>query len=180
MSSFKIAASLQKGAKAGFLCAVLGLPFAVAGCGFSPLYGQAGTQNAGVLAHLAAIDVSPIENRIGQKTRIYLTDAFTTKGAAEKSLYTLDVTLTKSVESQGIRRDETATRGRLSLRASYSLTEAESGAGLQSGNARATASFDILEDQFASKVAEADAEERAAKSIAEDIKTRLSLFFKNR
>lgn len=153
----------------------LGLLFALAACGFQPLYGTRTGSGEAVSADLAAIAVSPIEDRQGQQLRNFLLDRLTPAGKSGRSLYTLDVVLTRTVTELGYRKDETTTRAQITITADFILKEGDK---TRLHNAsRAVASYNILEARFASVMAERDAETRALRQIADDIRTRLALHF---
>ena len=80
-------------------------------------------------------------------------------------------------EDLGIRKDETATRGNLTLSAKFALVDAQSRNILLSGLSRSTNSFNIVASDFATLSGETDAIERAAREVSDDIKNRLALYF---
>jgi hypothetical protein len=82
----------------------------LAGCGFRPLYG---TPQYDILPELAAIQVSPIADRIGQQLRNMLYDRLTPDGEPKRPRYTLRVRVTTTKKSLGIQEDETVTRANL-------------------------------------------------------------------
>jgi LPS-assembly lipoprotein len=151
--------------------AALGL---LAACGFRPLYG---TPQHPILPELAAIKVTPIPDRIGQQLRNMLYDRLTPKGEPRRPRYTLHVRLKTVKQSLGIQEDETVTRANLIVRADYVLRGARDGTQLIKGVSRSTTSYDVVESDFATLAAEADAERRALTVIRDDITARLSFYF---
>jgi LPS-assembly lipoprotein len=149
----------------------------MAGCGFESLYGESSTQD--VDGDLAAIEITLIADRIGQQLHNTLRDGLNPRGKPVRPLYTLQVELDESIEELAIRKDETATRANLSLRANFDLLATSDGAVLVSGSSLSTTSYNILSSEFATLSALADARRRGVRALGNDIKTRLSLFFKS-
>ena len=80
------------------LAAGLGL----GGCGLQPLYGQNSTTASGARLSeaMAAVDITPIPGRVGQKLRNELIFANTGGNYAPKPRYRLDVSIRESVIDQ--------------------------------------------------------------------------------
>jgi LPS-assembly lipoprotein len=146
------------------------------GCGFRPLYGKSEI-NTGVTQSLSQVSVDLIEDRIGQKLRNFLLDRLNPNGEPTHPRYALKVTTTSSRTDLGIERDETATRAILILNAEYLLLDNVTEEPLLQGSLQSTNSFNIVDSDFATLSAENDAQDRAAREISNDIKTRLGLYF---
>jgi len=159
-------------------CLTLAL-FAASGCGFRPLYGERSAASV-TAPELAAIQIDTIPNREGQLVRNNLLDKMQPRGLAAKPLYRLSVGISIARENFGIRTDETATRGSLTMSAGYRLTEIASGELLMSGNSRAVSSYNILDSDFATVISENDAIRRTAVDLSEEIKTRVAIFLSTR
>jgi len=149
---------------------------AVASCGFSPLYG-AGANNETVAANLATVRVEPLRDRTGQQMHNFLRDRLNPKGQPTAPDYVLQVDLTESLSELGVRRDETATRANLKMEAEFFLRPIGGESALLTGKSSSTTSYDILSNPFATTVSEGDARERALREVADDIRTRLALYF---
>jgi len=109
----------------GRLATLAGLSLAVlalAGCGFTPLYGT-----PGVSAGLAAIAVQTPEGRTGQLIREHLDDALG-RNAGTPAAYRLGLSLGEQRYPRGVRVDNVATRYEYVLVAAYTLTSASTGA----------------------------------------------------
>lgn len=143
-------------------------------CGFRPLYLK-GKQNP--QPELAAIDIRPIIDRKGQILRNLLLDQLTPKGSPARPAYVLDVSIDFSIRNLGIRRNDRATRALLRVTATYSLRRKQDGAQLFNGASQADSSYDILDSDFATLVAEQDALQHSLEAVAQDIKLRLSFLF---
>lgn len=146
------------------------------GCGFQPLHGQGGG-NEEVSAELASVRVDPLRDRVGQQMHNFLRDRLNPHGQPVSPSYRLQIQLVESRTELGIRRDETATRANLRMEADFALLDFGSGAPLFTGRSSSTTSYDILRNPFASTVSEDDARERALREVADDIETRLALYF---
>jgi LPS-assembly lipoprotein len=87
------------------------------------------------------------------------------------------VELEEAKEGLAIQIDNTITRFNLTLTANYFLTDARTGTAVTAGSLRATASYNVLQSDFANVIAERDAQQRAARNVADELKTRLAVFF---
>lgn len=145
------------------------------GCGFQPLYGQ--RDRGSVAAELAAVKIKLIENRIGQQLHNFLLDRLNPRGEPATAIYDLIIALKESKEDLAIRKDATATRANLTLRAEYELQRAATGEILVEGSIRSVTSYNIVDSDFATLSAESDARERAVREISEGIKIRLGIYF---
>jgi LPS-assembly lipoprotein len=152
---------------------------ALAGCGFRPLYGERSAASVTV-PELAAIQIDSIPDREGQLVRNNLLDKMQPRGMAAKPLYRLTVSVGISRVSLGVRIDETATRGSLTMSASYVLADMASGDQIMTGNSRAVSSYNILDSDFANVISENDAIRRTATNLSEEIKTRVAIFLSAR
>lgn len=148
----------------------------LAGCGFQPLHSQA-DDGSSVSADLSSVRVEPLRDRVGQQMHNFLRDRLNPQGQPVSPSYRLLVRLTEIVSETGVRRDETATRANLRISAEFALVEFGGGEELFAGRSSSTTSYDILENPFATTVSEEDARERALRELADDIQTRLSIYF---
>lgn len=146
-----------------------------AGCGFQPLYG--GKENAAISAQLALIQISPIEDRLGQKLRNLLLDRINPRGRPKDPKYTLSVIAKVETLELGLRFTEVATRAKLTLSATFFLVDHESGSVISEGIVRSANSYNIPDSEFARVTSEKDATDRAARDVSDEIRTRLSLYF---
>ena len=149
---------------------------ALAACGFQPLYGDRGAAGPGTAEALASIRIEPIADRSGQQLRNFLLNELNPYGRPGDPRYLLTVGMVADREELGFRRDETATRANLNLRADYTLRQASDGKVLFTAMSRTTSSYDILENPFAARVSQDDALTRATRALSQDIRTRLAVF----
>jgi LPS-assembly lipoprotein len=155
--------------------ALLFLCLGLAACGFKPLYGEQGADNAAVTTDLAAIRIEAIPDRIGQKMYNLLYERLTPNGKADVPKYSLHVHIRETVEELLYERDETATRANLTLRADYELRRIEDDEVIAKGTSRSTSGYDILSSQYATLVSKDDARDRSARVISDDIRTRMAV-----
>lgn len=147
----------------------------LAGCGFTPLYGQQ-QASANASSALRQISVPPIPERLGQLLRIELTNQLTPNGQPRSPAYVLDVSLTESKRDLAVRKDATATRANLIITASFKLQDVQAEKVLFDGKVRSVNSYNILDADFATLSAESDARRRAARDLATEIRSRLGVF----
>jgi len=121
----------------------------LAGCGFRPLHGSGGTQDASVAADLATVRIDPLNERVGQQLHNFLRDRLNPHGQPVSPNYRLSVALAESLTGLGVRRDETASRANLRLDADFTLLDAAGETRLFQGRSSSTTSYDILRNPFA-------------------------------
>ena len=145
-------------------------------CGYQPLYGE---RSGGVPVRQAfsAISIAPIPDRVGQLVRNQLIDSLTPQGRPRDPVYILTVVLTQTKEGVALQSDEQATRFNVTLEARFALRESDGGAVVTQGNTRSVAAFNIVRSEFANITAEADAQRRAARQVADSIALRLGVHF---
>lgn len=142
-------------------------------CGFHPLYG---TGSRPAERQLADVSIDNIPERSGQQLRLLLTDRFYSAHAQSvQPLYHLAVTFESVKEELGIRRDDVATRARLSMTGHFTLTPYDGGKPF-SGSERSFVSYNILIDPYATSAAEQNATDRGLEQIADAITNRISLY----
>ncbi|TIO08172.1 LPS assembly lipoprotein LptE [Mesorhizobium sp.] len=157
------------------LCGLIASVAMVSACTVRPLYSSAplfaGSQ-AGAAAELRSISIKPVDTRYAQQVRNNLIFALG-QGAGEPGspAYSLDLGVTELVESAAFVRTQTdeneSTAGTVTLTASYALTDAKTGTTIATGKRSITSSFDKPRQEFASYRAQIDAENRAARELAD-------------
>lgn len=150
---------------------------ALSACGFRPLHLPRGTESAAPAQRLAQVRVQPLQGRVGQRLNNLLRDRLNPAGQPDRPDYFLELTLTREKEELGVRKDETATRANLTLRARFKLRGAEDRKLLLDGQARSVNSYNILSAFYATTVAEEDALQRGLRTLADDISLRLEVYF---
>jgi LPS-assembly lipoprotein len=143
---------------AAALVASLGL-MSLAGCGFTPLYGDAGAGTS-----LSRIAVTTQDDRLGYRVREQLEDALGRDGS-QTPLWRLETTLEQSRRPLGRRIDDTATRYELTVRGTWTLTPTTGGAPI-TGTETVTTTYAAADQPYAAIAAQQDGEERAASEMA--------------
>jgi LPS-assembly lipoprotein len=165
-------------ARRALFALALGLGWALAGCGWAPLYADRETEPAD--AELRAIKVDPIPDRIGQRLAWALRESFNPTGVPTPQRYRLSTLLTTVRADLGIQSTGLSSRGKLDANANFTLRDIKTGAPLLATPAHVSESFDIVANEYASIVAEDDARTRAVEELRRDIVTRLTLFLQQR
>jgi LPS-assembly lipoprotein len=157
------------------LCGLVASVALVSACTVRPLYSSApltaGSQ-VGAAAELASISVKPVKTRYAQQVRNNLIFALG-QGAGEPASpsYSLDLGVTELVESAALVQIQTdedePTAGTVTLTSTYVLTDANTGTVIATGKRSVPSSFDKPRQEFASYRAQIDAENRAARELAE-------------
>ena len=153
-------------------------PLVLVACNFRPIY--QGKEASVVVPDLAAIDVTPLYGRGGNSLRGYLLDEFNPEAVQVPAAYRLNVVVRQETNSLAIQLDNTPTRANLILGASFTLTRITDGQVLYDSATRRVVSYNVRNDPFATLVAEQDAERRASREVARQIRTIISLYFADR
>jgi LPS-assembly lipoprotein len=169
------------------LAATLAVAACLGGC-FQPLYADRAVDGSPSLRNaLSAVDVQQIsalkasdESRLAVEVRNALIYDFTGGGPPVRPAYSLTVRMSSGLAD--IIVDTTTTRPAIEdygITAVYDLTEIGSGKKVVTGQTFARVSYDIpgQEQRFARLRGLRDAESRAAKVIADNIRARLVSYF---
>lgn len=156
---------LSRFAKALAGLAILG---ALAGCQVRPLYSTA----SGTEGKLASVSISEANDRVEQKVRNDLIFLFAGgAGEPQNAIYHLEMNVT--VRNIGVLidvADDIPRAGRIVVAADYNLVKTDSGETLTSGKRSSVALVDFPVQEFAKLRAVRDAENRAARELAELIR----------
>jgi LPS-assembly lipoprotein len=148
----------------------------LAGCGFQPLYGGTTASGAKLGEVMAAVDINPIPGRVGQRVRNELIFENTGGGYAAPPRYHLDIAIKEHVTDQLVQITGDATGQVYQLDATYKLIDTSNGKVLLVGTAISRAPYNRFQEIFANVRARYDAENRAARTVAETIKTRIAAY----
>jgi LPS-assembly lipoprotein len=169
--------------------AILALAASTGGC-FQPLYGNSaapGAAGPGLRAALSRVDVQQIDAlkgtddaRLAVEVRNALIFDLTGGSEPLPPAYRLNVRMSSTTAD--IIVDTTSTRPSIEnygLNATYTLIEIATGKAVVNGQTFARVSYDIpgQEQRFARLRGLRDAETRAAKTVADNIRTRLASYF---
>lgn len=155
---------------------LIGVLVVLSGCGFKPIYGDRHGQN--VKAEFSAIKIELIEDRIGQQLHNHLLDKINPFGRPASPRYSLTVKLSESKRELAVKKSEIATRANLIFIASFNLTGLRpTSKALLTGSSEVVSSYNILQSDYATSVAEKDARRRAVRELSAEIANRLAVYF---
>lgn len=138
----------------------------LSGCGFTPLYGDAGAGSS-----LSRVTVSTPDDRLGYRLREQLDDVLA-HDAGRPPLWRLDTVVEQSRRPLGRRIDDTATRYELTVRGAWTLTPVTGGTPL-GGVEVVTTTYAAADQPYAAIAAQQDGEDRAAAALARRIRLNL-------
>lgn len=160
---------------------LIAVSFALASCGYTPVHGVKSKNSApGQFSVLTAVSLTSVkegtkvrDTRVAQRVENELLDLLPPAGSKTTSLA---VTVNRSVGNQTLQQDTSVTRKVLNLSAQITLRNLETGVVVLQNSVLSSASFNTPRDPYATLIAEQDAESRAAKILAENIITQVSVF----
>ena len=165
---------------------VLVIGSTLSACGYSPLYDERSSSDLTVKKHLELIQIQPISDRIGQHLHNKLLVHINPKGKPSNPLYILSVKLEETSSNLGVKKSAVVTRGNLRVTAVFTLSQVANVADgikarrLMTAKSTTISSYDIPQGQYVALAAVKDAQARAIKEIADDIRTRLGVYFRQR
>jgi LPS-assembly lipoprotein len=154
----------------------------VAGCGnsgFHPLYASSSLSGPDVSLKLAQLEIAPIPGRIGQRIRNELIYQSTGGGRAAEPVYRLEIVMTESITPTLVQIDGNSSGSVYNLNASFRLIRIADKSVALTGASYGRIAFQRFDSVFANVRARNDAENRAATTIADDLKSRLAAFLSN-
>jgi LPS-assembly lipoprotein len=143
------------------------------GAGFRPLHASSEFGGSGASEKLAAVDVAPIPGRVGQRIRNELIFQATGGGAPLPPEYRLEIAVRESVTSTLVKIDGNAAGQVYNVDAAYRLIRISDKAVIAEGKSYGRAGFERVTSIFANVRARENAENRAAKTVGEELRTRL-------
>jgi len=169
------------------LCAALALAGLTAGC-FQPLYGTQSSGNGpSVVDKMSTVDVAPVDapngtrlSRVGHEVRENMIFGLTGGAGSPATNYKLVIRLTSQQTSVIVdiatARPDIQNYG---IDATYTLTDLTTKKTVVTGQTFSRVSYDIpgQQQRFAGDRGLRDAENRAAKVIADNIRSRLASYF---
>ena len=173
MPAFKLSSIRGPMAVAGM---VAGLALCLSACEVRPLYGPT-TMGVPLADELKAIEIPPIPDRIGHYVRNELIFAFNGTGSqTTPARYRLDVKLKEHVQSPIIDTvTGRATSATVFMDAEYKLTALATRKEVTSGTLMQIASYDRFSNRLSNVRAARDGEIRDAKTIADEIRNKISM-----
>ena len=151
---------------AGIVCACA---LFLSGCTFQPLYGNSVNESASQTGYaLSAIAVDEVDTRVAQQVRNHLIFLLTGGEQTVDSRYVARLRVrdtNNTFAPTRNQRDDTA--GSVTVTVSYDLIETATNTQIGTGSRNATASYDRTSQNFANDRSVRDAENRAAREVAE-------------
>ena len=159
------------------------MPLLVVGCGnsgFHPLYASSSLVGSDVNAKLARMEIAPIPGRVGQRLRNELIFQATGKGTeALQADYRLEIIITESISATLVQIDGNSSGSIYNLDAAFRLVRLNDKSVALQGKSFSRATFQRFDSVFSNVRARHEAEDRAANTIADDLKSRLAAFLSN-
>jgi len=166
-----------RGRRVAACVAVLGA--LLAGCGseagFRPLYGPT-SHGPAVNEKMARIQIATVPGRVGQRIRNELIFQSTGGGAPPPPAYSLEITITDSISSSLVLTTGDSLTQIYTLNASFRLISMRDKKIVLQGTSQGRAVFERFSSIYSNVRAREDAENRAAKTVSEEIKGRLAAF----
>ena len=140
-----------------------------------PLYGTT-PSGASLKQVMKGVEIATIPGRVGQRVRNELIFATTGGGYAERPQYRLEISVRESVNDILVEQTGDA-RGQLfNLTAEFRLVRIADDLEVFKGRSSARAAFDRFDSIFTNVRGRIDAENRAAVTVAEGIRTRVAAY----
>ncbi|MHA7775641.1 LPS assembly lipoprotein LptE [Roseibium sp. M-1] len=174
-------------ARRAALCVLFAAAVALSGCQVRPLYGTGsgdfGTVSSPVAAELAAIDLDTISSQFANNdaSRVLyneLSYRFERGAGSGAKKYRLKVLMDVGSSAVGVERfADVPAAYTTTMNSTFVLSDIATDETLMTGRAFKSASYDFSSQRFANTRAFRDAQERVAKSVADDIAARVAGYF---
>ncbi len=155
------------------------MPMLATGCGdggFRPLYASPAVVGTDVNEKLAQIDIAPIPGRVGQRLRNELIFQSTAGDLPSRPAYRLNIVIRQSITATLVRIDGDSLGSTYNLDASFKLIRMSDNTVMLEGKSYGRSPFQRFDSVFANVRARKDAEDRAARTIGNELKSRLAAF----
>lgn len=161
----------------GLAAVALVPPFvgACGGTGLRPLYGTS-ISGGNVADAMAGLDVSPIPGRVGQQIRNELIFHSTGGDYATEPTYKLEIAIRESVQSILVKIDGDANGRIYALAGDFKLVQIDNNEIVFEGAGYSQAPFQHFSSIYSNIRARRDAENRAARELAQTIRTRVATY----
>ena len=152
-----------------------------AGCGdsgFRPLYADTSlVGGADVNQKLAELEIAPIPGRVGQRLRNELIFQATGGGhEAFQPIYRLEIVVTESISATLVQIDGNSSGSVYNLNASFRLVRLADRSVALTGTSYGRIAFQRFDSVFANVRARQEAENRAAKTVGDELRSRLAAY----
>jgi LPS-assembly lipoprotein len=153
----------------------------VAGCGdsgFHPMYASTSLVGGGtdVNQKLASLEIAPVPGRVGQRLRNELIYQSTGGGLPAQPVYRLEIIITESITPTLVQIDGNSSGSVYNLSTSFRLVRIADRSVALSGQSTGRIAFQRFDSVFANVRARQEAENRAAKTVGDELKGRLAAY----
>lgn len=175
--------SIFRAGKFSFAALILVIGSFLNACGYTPLFEQRDSTDLSINKKMALVQIQPIKDRIGQRLRSNLLVRLNPRGKPVNPLYTLNVVLEETSSKLNIKKSTVVTRGNLRVSATFTLSKISNiTSKIESKNLLSTkvttiSSYDIPQAQYAALANLKDAQTRALREIADNIRIRIGIYF---
>jgi LPS-assembly lipoprotein len=143
---------------------------------FRPMYGSASIGGGAAETKMAEVEFATIPSRVGQRIRNELIFQSTGGGTPSPPKYRFETTIREQIVSTLVRKDGEAQSQIYNLEAKFQLVRLADKKVIFQGTSYGRAGFERFTSIFSNVQAREDAENRAASTIAQDIKSRLAAY----
>ncbi|MHA1158607.1 MAG: LPS assembly lipoprotein LptE [Alphaproteobacteria bacterium] len=150
-----------------------GLALFLTACTAQPLYGTSGVGQHTIDA-LDGIIIDPVTTRVAQQVRNKLIFELNSRRAGGAAKYRMRLAVTTNETPLGVTPVESAPASIVNVTVTFTVTALDSDDIVLRDTARASASYDLVNQVFSNVRAKRDAEDRAATVVANDIRVRLA------
>ncbi len=149
---------------------------ACGGTGFRPMYGSSQFGGNDLTDKLANVEVAPVPGRVGQRIRNEL--MFQTTGGKAPALpqYRLEMIMTESVSATLVSTNGDAIGSVYNVDVNFRLIRSADKSVVLTGKSYGRAGFERFRSIFANVRAREEAENRAALTVGQEVKSRLAAF----
>ena len=148
----------------------------LAGCGFQPLYGTTATTGSSLVTLMEAVDIAPIPGRVGQEVRNELIFKTTGGDLPAEPQFRLEIAMREAAQPLLVEIDGDAKGLMYAIDADFRLIRIKDKTVMLTAKASSRAAYQKVESIFANTRARRDAEDRAARELADSIRTRVAAF----
>jgi len=125
---------------------------------------------------LAQLEIAPIPGRVGQRLRNELIYQSTGGGLAQEPVYRLEVVIRESLTPTLVQQDGNSSGSVYNLNTTFRLVRLSDKSVALQGQSTGRVAFQRFDSVFANVRAREDAEDRAAKTVGDELKGRLAAY----
>lgn len=125
---------------------------------------------------LAQLDIAPIPGRVGQRLRNELIYQSTGGGLAQEPVYCLEIVIRESLTPTLVQQDGNSSGSVYNLNTTFRLVRLSDKSVALQGQSTGRVAFQRFDSVFANVRAREDAEDRAAKTVGDELKGRLAAY----